>query len=100
VYFKAGELSSYAIVNEYTLALLMAFDDFDDQGFIWGDSEPFNSYGAKIYDNQYDDSHKIPHLPALNIYYVEVIKATSEKIHSKPFVVHDYRPPPPTPPPA
>lgn len=99
VYFKAGELSSFAIVNEYTLALLMAFDDFDDQDFIWGESEPFNAYDAKIYDNQYDDSHKIPYIPALNVYSIDVIKALSEQITSKPFIVHDYRPPPPNPPP-
>jgi len=100
VYFKAGELSSFAIVNEYTMSLLMAFGDVDDQGFIWGESEPFNLYDAKIYDNQYDDSNKLPAMALPAVLTLTINKQSPGLIASRPFVSTEYRPPPPNPPPA
>ena len=100
VYFKAGELSSFAIVNEYTMSLLMAFDDYYDQDFIWGNSNPQNLYDAKIYDNQYDDSSKIPAIPIPGLMLIAVNKQRPGKISSIPFSSVEYRPPPPNPPPA
>jgi len=82
------------------MALLLSFDDFDDQGFIWGDSEPYNRYDAKIYDNQYDDSSKLRPAPFPSELLVTINKQQSERILSTPFSSTEYRPPPPNPPPA
>ena len=81
------------------MSLLMAFDDFDDQGFIWGNSDPHNMYDGKIYDNQYDDSSKIPAIPIPALLSMTANKQPPGQILSPPFSLNEYHPPPPNPPP-
>jgi len=103
VYFKAGELSEYAIINEYTMSLLMSMDDdpitASDMEFLWDNGIVPHTYDAQIYDNQYDDSSKIPAIPFPAVLITDISKQHQGLIASSPFVSIQYEPPPPTPPP-
>jgi len=102
VYFKASELSEFAIINEYTVSLLMSFDDDpmteSDMEFLWENEMVPHTYDAQIYDNQYDDSNKIPAAPIPAILTIDTLKQHQGRIISPPFIINLYEKPPPLPP--
>jgi len=103
VYFKAGELSEFAIINEHISWLESEIEDAiltqSDISYLQNHGMPPNTFDAKIYDNQYDDSNKIPAIPIPAILITDISKQHQGQIASIPFISIQYVPPPPTPPP-
>ena len=103
VYFKAGELGSLAIIFENTWPLLMSVEDepltASDIEYLFDNDFAPNTYDSKIYDNQYDDSNKIPAIPIPAILSVTVKKQPPGKVFSNQFSSIEHNPSPPNPPP-